>query len=165
MAEGRFVYNHDIAGLYRRINRFLVELAHSQSNGVSQVIAHDQARLQTYLDALKTFKAWVMAQPLLDLPETHPTQYMLEPDPNLPEVENESVADVMRLFLLMREELLSSQSARLSSNLTPHDDVRLSSIIDKAQNFLTNYIQVTTPLDLPESSPDESIAPAGKIGV
>lgn len=165
MAEGRFVYNHDIAGLHRRINRFVVELAMSQSNGVSQVIEHDQARLQTYLDALKTYKAWVQAVPMLDLPETHPTQYMLEADPVLPEVENESVADVMRLFILMREELLNSQSARLASTLTKHDDTRLSAIIEKAQNFLTNYIQVTTPLDLPESSPDEAMAPAGKIGV
>jgi hypothetical protein len=164
-ASDRFVYNHDVAGIHARVNRFLTEMALSQSNGTSQVIAYDQARLQSYIAAIRTYKQWVLDQPLLDLPETHPTKYPLDPDPTLPEIENESIRDVLRMLLLAREELVNGQSARMSSGLIKFDDARFSAVIDKVENFLKNYIATTTPLDFPESSPMDPMAPAGKIGV
>ena len=144
------VYNHDVAGLYRRIIRFIEELLKSVSAGGSQVNTFDQTRLQTYLDAITSYQSWVTNQPLLDLPETHPRSYQLEDPPVVPSIENESVWDVLNLLEIMRDELTSGQSARNAANLTPFDSTRLTAIVEKVQAFLTNYIIPTTPLDLPE---------------
>src|SRR5512139_1355469 len=112
MAEAtRFVYNHDVAGMHARLNRFLVEVSLSASNGASQVNSYDQTRLDTYINAIRTYMAWVTAQPQLDLPETHPRKYELDPDPVIPEIENESLRDILRMFVLAREELVNGQSA------------------------------------------------------
>jgi hypothetical protein len=159
------VYNHDIAGLYRRLNRFINELVKSESAASSQVNTFDQARLQSYLDAIRTYQSWVVGQPALDLPETHPTEYQLEDAPVVPAMENESVWDVINLLVLTREELVNGQSARMASNLNEFDNTRLTAVIDKAQAFLTSYIQPTTPLDLPESSPMRELTGPGKTGV
>jgi hypothetical protein len=161
----RFVYNHDVAGLHARLNRFLTELALSQSNGSSQVLEHDQSRLQSYIAAIRSYMGWVEAQPTLDLPETHPTTYPLDPDPAIPEIENESIRDVLRMITLAREELVNGQSARMASNFVKFDSARVRAVVDKVENFLTAYIQTTTPLDFPESSPMDAIAPSGRVGV
>jgi hypothetical protein len=161
----RIVYNHDVAGLHARMNRFLKEMALSQSNASSQMIDYDQTRLKSYIGAARTYMDWIVAQPLLDLPETHPTVYPLDVDPVLPEIENEAVRDILRMMILAREELVNGQSARMASGLIKYDEARVRAVIDKVDSFLTTYIQVVTPLDFPESSPQDPIAPAGRIGV
>ena len=62
--------NTDVYGLVRRINRFIVEIMKAQSSGVSQTISFDVARARSYLGAVVAYHDWVVAQPLLDLPET-----------------------------------------------------------------------------------------------
>lgn len=153
------VYNHDIVGIYNRMNRFIVELFRSVSANVSQMNVFDQTRLQTYLDGIRNYTAWVIAQPQLDLPETTPRKYVLEAPPAVGEVESEEVADLIRMLTLSRDELTDSQSARTGSGLIPFDQLRFMAVIDKADAFLQTYIKVTSPLDLPESSPDELIVP------
>jgi hypothetical protein len=64
--------NTDIFSLYRRINRFIVEVIKSQSSGVSQTMPFDITRVKSYTFSLRSFIAWVVAQPLLDLPDTGP---------------------------------------------------------------------------------------------
>ena len=160
-----FVYNHDVSGLHRRINRFIVELLRSVSSGVSQVNSFDQERLQSYLDAITAYHGWVVDQPQLDLPETHPRQINLNANPTVDTIENESLQDVVTLLTIARDELVSSQSSRQGSGLVPFDSARLTAIVDKVQHFLVDYIGTTTPLDLPESSPDASITPPGSTGV
>jgi len=88
-----FVYNHDVAGLHRRTNRFIEELQRSASSGGSQVSGHDMTRLGTYLQAITTYTDWVVSQPQLDLPETHPREWELDPNPTVADIENESVVD------------------------------------------------------------------------
>ncbi len=106
------VLNHDVAGLCRRVNRFIVEMQKSVSGGVADMNEFDQARLQKYLDAVRAYRNWVVAQPQLDLPETHPRPVEIGPDPETPDIENEAIRDVVYLLELCRDEMVHSQSAR-----------------------------------------------------
>lgn len=165
MADEVFVYNSDIVGLYNRINRFIEEVYKSVSSSTSQYNAFDQTRLRTYLDAIDAYHAWVMNQPHLDLPETHPRQYPLEAAPEVEDTENENVNDLLRMFSLARDELTNSQSARDGAQLNVFDSGRLKAITEKARRFLEDYIVTSTPLDLPESSPQEIVSGPGRTGV
>lgn len=160
-----FVYNHDVAGLHRRINRFVVEMAKSVSNSVSQFTQYDQDRLLSYLNAIRAYVNWVVSQPLLDLPETSPREYTLDSNPTWEVVENEAVVDVLRMLELVRDEIVHGQSARLSSSLIKYDVDRLNAIVDKIEAFINAYVATITPLDLPESSPMRSVATSGRTGV
>jgi len=159
------VYNHDIVGIQTRINRFISEVYSSVSNGTSQTSTFDQARLASYLDAIDAYIAWVIAQPQLDLPETSPRAYTLEANPAVADIENEDLADVLRLLEIARDEVIQSQSARQASGLITFDITRLSAVVTKTRNFLTTYIAKVSPLDLPESSPQDPLAAPGKKGV
>jgi hypothetical protein len=159
------IYNHDIAGLVSRMQRFMLELIGSSSAGVSMMSSYDQARLTAYLAAITTYQTWVTGAPQLDLPETNKTLWTVSPLVAVTEVENESVNDLLRILNLACLELLSSQSARLPAGLVSFDSARLTAYVTKLQNFLTAYIQVATPLDLPESSPEVPMAPQGNTGV
>lgn len=161
----QIVYNHDIIGFQTRINRFINELIKSQSSNVSQMNSFDQDRLQTYLKNIRAFHAWVTAQPQLDLPETNPTPWALEPNPETPDVENEEINDIVRMFGLARDELINSQSARVSSGLIKFDSTRFIAIVGKVETFLANFVAQVTPIDLPESSPQDPMAPTGLRGV
>ncbi len=159
------VRNHDICGLQRRLNRFIIELMKCASTSNSQMTAHDQARLKSYIAAIRGYQAWVVAQPQLDLPETSPREYPLDPDPEVPDIRNESVQDCIVLVQLARDEMVSSQSASQPSGLISFDSARLTNVIDKLESLLDTYIAVVDPLDLPESSPNAPIAEAGRTGV
>ena len=165
MASPGIVYNHDVVGIYNRMNRFLVELNKSASAGVSQTSGFDQARLSSYLTNIKGYVAWVQGQPQLDLPETHPREYVLEDKPTIGEVENEEVNDLQRIFAAARDEVIASQSARLASSLVKFDEVRILAVVTKAEAFLSAYVATLTPLDLPESSPDAPLGGPGRTGV
>ena len=159
------VYNHDIAGMYRRLNRFLVEIIKSVSSGGSQTNSFDQGRIAQYIGAIRSYHAWVMAQPQLDLPETAPRLMALAPTPEVPDIENESLWDVCNLLALARDELVNSQSARNASGLMSFDSNRFTAVVDKIENLLVEYIGQVTPLDLPESSPSQAMTGAGRVGV
>jgi len=161
----KFVYNQDIRGLASRINRFIVEMMSAASANLAAVNEFDQGRLQLYINAIRTYQTWVLSQPQMDLPETSPRQYPLDPDPAIPTVENEAIRDVIVMLELARDELINAQSARHPTGLLPFDSTRVSRVIDKVETFLTTYIAVVQPLDLPESSPSQAMGPAGKSGV
>jgi hypothetical protein len=159
------VYNQDVAGLHARINRFINEMTDSVSSGISLFTAFDQARLLSYTNAVHKYHDWVIAQPQLDLPETHPREYALKPNPVVPDIENESVKDVIRLLEVTRDELANCQSSRMPSGLVSFDSIRLVAVIKKVEAFIKDFVQVADPLDLPESSPQSLMAGAGKTGV
>jgi len=159
------VLNHDVAGLCRRVNRFIVELHKAQSANTSEMDVFDQERLQTYLDAITVYRGWVINQPQLDLPETYPREVEIGENPETPEVENESTRDAIYLMELARDELAGSQSARRASGFIGFDDRRLMALVGKTQAFLTDYIKVATPIDMPESSPARPGSGAGLGGI
>ena len=158
-------YNHDVAGLHRRINRFIIEMVKSVSNSGSMVNDWDQQRLETYLGAVRSYVDWITSQPYLDLPETSPRLIALDANPVFEPLENESVTDVVRLMEIARDEIVDSQSARQSSGLISFDERRVLGVISKIEAFVQNYIKVVTPLDLPESTPMRSISGKGNTGI
>jgi hypothetical protein len=158
-------YNADIKGLYNRINRFIQEAMFQQSSGNSQINEFDQTRLRSYLSACRTYHDHIQGAPNLDLPETHPRIYELRATPEVVELENESLNDIVRLLELCRDELLHSQSARLPVKLISFDSSRFLSIIEKCERFMADYVAVATPLDLPESSPRAAMSGPGKQGI
>lgn len=159
------VNNHDIVGLYNRINRFLVELNKAVSSQTSEMNEFDQIRLDKYLAAIDAYHGWVIGQPQLDLPETAPKLYVLEEVSEMVVVENESINDIIRILVLCRDELISSQSAREPSGLNTFDSSRLTAIVAKVRAFLDTYIRPTTPLDMPESSPKVETSGSGLVGI
>jgi hypothetical protein len=158
-------YNTDVYGLVRRMNRFIVEMALSQSSGVSKFTSYDVSRALSYINAVRTYLDWVIAQPELDLPETGPTKVKLPVSPEVPEMENESVFDLCILFEIARDELANSQSSRLSSNLIAFDVSRLTAVLDKASAFIATYATIVDPLDQPETSPMAAVTGLGRLGV
>ena len=114
MADAQQTYNHDVAGLWRRINRFIVELAKSQSNPSNQVKSYDQKRMKTYLDAITAYVDWIVSQPELDLPETHPRLIALDAPPEFTVPENESLMDAIAMLELARDETVNGQSIRVT---------------------------------------------------
>lgn len=159
------INNHDISGLHRRFDRFIYEMVKSVSNSTSMMNEFDQNRLVSYLNAIRGYVAWIVSQPQLDLPETSPRFYTLDPSPTWDLVENEAIVDVIRMLEIARDEVINSQSARMSAGLNKFDESRLIAVISKVEAFIQNYIKVITPLDLPESSPMRVAATAGKVGV
>lgn len=161
------VFNHDIVWLYDLTSRFYYEVMKSQSAPVSGMIVPDQARLESYIKTLRSAISWIQAVPLLDLPETHPRPYTLEPFPEEINVENESINVIMRLLRASSVELVNSQSARFSSRLQPFDEARFQAVLSKIETFLNDFIRKdnNVPLDLPESSPEEKVGTDGLTGV
>lgn len=157
--------NTDIFSLVRRINRFMFEMVKSQSSGVSQTMPFDLTRVNSYTASLRSYIAWVVAQPLLDLPETGPQWIDMPKSLDIPAMENESVYDICMLFEILRDELANSQSARLSTNMIVHDHTRALAIIQKIDNLVTQYIAISEPLDLPESSPRSDMTGTGRTGI
>lgn len=164
MADKAITMNTDVFSLVRRINRFIVEILKSQSSGVSQTMPFDITRVKSYTNSLRAFIGWVVAQPLLDLPETGPQPMDLPAPPVIPALENESAYDLCVLFEILREELSNSQSTRLPTNLIRYDHDRALAIINKIEAFVDTYIGLAEPLDLPESSPMHSMTGKGNLG-
>jgi hypothetical protein len=163
MAE---VLNDDVVGIYKRMNRFIVELVKSQSANVTDMNIHDQKRLQSYLDSIAFYIDWVVsADNPMDYPETHPTSTILEEVPVVPEIENPIVVDLVKLLTRARDEVTNSQSARYSTGLISHDEVRLRSVIARVQLYLDNYIKKVVPIDQPESSPRITDTGSGLTGI
>jgi len=159
------VLNHDINGMCVRVNRMAEELYKSVSSGLSHTNSFDQARWQSYINAFRTYKAWVEAQPQLDLPETHPREINVEPMVEITNVENEAINDVLNLFKILKDEMMSSQSSRMPAGLISHDSIRIDALVDKIEKLLVDYVAVIQPVDFPESSPQEIISGPGKQGV
>lgn len=160
------VQNQDVAWLYNKIRRFFVEVAKSQSATVSAMRTPDQVRLDAYLQSFKKGLNWINSQGDLDLPESHPFPMELEAFPDDVELENESANMVLRLFRVLAIELTNCQSAKVGSGLISHDIKRIAAIVTKIESFLNDYIkdEGATPLDYPESSPEEPMITDGALG-
>lgn len=157
-------YNTDVHSIVRRYNRALVEVYKSQSSGVSQTLPFDVTRIKGYLANINSFLDWIVAQPLLDCPETGPSEIPLPTNPSINYIENESAFDVMQLIMIARDEIANSQSARIPTNLVIFDFNRQKAYLKKISNLL-DFIETSEPLDLPESSPMVAMSGPGNQGV
>ena len=157
-------FNIDVHSVVRRYNRLLFEVAKAQSSGVSFTNPFDVNRLLSYIGSMRNFQSWIVSQPLLDCPETGPTEMDLPENPKMPMLENESMMDVINLIEIARDEISNSQSARMPTNLIKFDYDRQQSYLAKVEQLLT-YIAASEPLDLPESSPMSDVTGPGRMGV
>lgn len=157
-------YNIDVHSIVRRYNRILEEIMKSQSSGVSFTNPFDVNRIASYVNAMKNFQNFVVAQPLLDCPETGPTEIPLPTNPTVQTLENESMMDVVNLIEIARDEIANSQSARMPTNLLVFDKERQDSYLLKIEHMMT-YVATSEPLDLPESSPMQDVTGPGRLGV
>jgi hypothetical protein len=157
--------NHDIKALNDRLNRFIVELQQSVSANTSSMSEADTGRALSYLESIDALHDWIVSQPVLDLPETAPRVRDLMPEPEIADVENEEINDLVNLLVIGRDELVNSQSSRHASGLIGFDSERLRSLTTKARAFIEGYVTNIAPLDLPESSPREAMTPAGRAGI
>lgn len=160
-----FVFNHDVVGILNRIGRFITELIRSDSSNLNAMTAADKTRLASYFDDLDSYIAYVLANPVLDLPKTsHSVQWAIEPLDPVPSISNEDIEDEVRLLMLVHAELANSDSSSSGSGLISFDAVRVSAVVTKARNFLLNYIAKASPIDLPASSQMDAITPVAKPG-
>jgi hypothetical protein len=159
------VFNTDIFGLVRRLNRAIFELIKSASANIIDMNAFDQGRLTAYIGGLRSYVAWVVAQPQLDLPESSPDPIQIAAGPQIPaSMENDAIMDLVEMLRRARVELVNSQSARQSTGLITYDHNRFLSILNKAENFLNQYIKIVQPVDAPESTPRDSDTGTGRTG-
>ena len=158
------VLNVDVIGYHHRVNRFISETMLCQSANHSTYKTADLIRLKAALIAMRFYLDYTNKVPEQDLPETNPRTYALRPDPEVKEVENEMVNHVVQLLMLCRDEMNNSQSASYASGISPHDLKRAHDYITRIEQFLSEYVDKATPLDLPESSPRAPIQGSGKTG-
>lgn len=156
------ISNHDVIFMCSKVDRYLEEMNRSQSTGLSGIIQWDQQRINAYLDALDVALAHVRAIPIVDTPETHPHMYVVEPGPEIVNVNSEEINHLCNMFLTLRNEILHSQSAKAGSNVIEHDARRWTDLVQKCRLFMADYVATQTPEDMPESSPEEPNTRHGK---
>ena len=161
------VLNQDVAGLCERIDEVIYELQKSQSASVTDFNSFDRTRIDSYLAWLDSYVAWILAAPAVDVPETHPREYVIKEIASglTDDVENKSIRDIIRMFRSMMTEMSNAQSSRNPNGLISHDANRYSLLSGKIAAFLTNHIDQTLPVDMPESSPSSEITGAGLGGI
>jgi hypothetical protein len=159
------VYNLDVTYLADKIARYAGEVQMSVSSNVAFVNEFDMGRLQAYLDDIDAAIAYVTAQPQLDLPESHPTMNAIQPFPAMRDMESDEWDHVVRLLRSGYIELVNSQSSRLGAGLVPFDAQRVSALVAKTRAWLNDYVSKRSPMDLPETSPQQVMSPPGKLGV
>lgn len=156
------VQNMDIAGLVRRIRRFKYEVNKCVSAGLMHTTRADSDRFVSYLDSLRKYFDWMVAQPQQDLPEWHPTQIDLGESEKLEQPENEALADLITQLGALEVEMGECQSARMHTAMMAHDEKRFRDIVMKIEAFINDYIMMVQPLDMPESTPSRALTGPGK---
>jgi len=159
------VYNLDVTYLADKLARYAAEVQMSVSSNVAFVNEFDMARLHGYLTDIDSAMAYILAQPQLDLPESHPMLNPIQPFPDMRDMESDEWDHVVRLLRSGYIELVNSQSARLGAGLMPFDARRVSALVAKTRQWLTEYVSKRSPMDLPETSPQQPMSPAGRAGV
>jgi hypothetical protein len=159
------VFNLDVCYLADKVARYAAEVQLSVSSNVAFVNEFDMQRLQNYLTDIDRALAYVLDQPQLDLPESHPMLNAIQPFPDMRDLESDEWDHVVRLLRSGYIELVNSQSARLGAGLMPFDARRVTALVAKTRQWLNDYVAERSPMDLPETSPQQSMSPTGKHGV
>lgn len=159
------VYNLDVTYLADKLARYAGEVQMSVSSNVAFVNEFDMDRLQKYLTDIDRAVAYVLDQPQLDMPESHPMMHPIQPFPDVRNMESDEWDHVFRLLRAGYIEIVNSQSSRLGAGLMPFDARRITALVAKTRQWLNDYVAERSPMDLPETSPQQTMSPAGKAGV
>ena len=170
------IRNNDLVGAVERIDICVAELARSESADSGGAQIFDRARIDMYNRQIDEYMNYVVAQTgKVDVPHTYPTYYDIDYISNELNVDitNKAMRDLLRLYLQMMEQLSKSGSAGWSNGIQQHDYGRYVLIRDKIQAFLTDYVDVVTPVDMPEytsysdgtANEAQTVAQAGPLAV
>lgn len=158
-------YNIDINSISNRICRFTEEIQGFQSGNGGEMHPEDLIRLKSYLTGIRTFVTTVQQLERMDYVETNADLEPLRAMPSKVDMENESMNDINVLLRRAHSELTHSASSRQSSKLNKYDEKRLMTSIARAEALIKDYIEVVTPLDMPNSSPRTAAVGEGKTGI
>ena len=164
--EVKTVLNQDVAGLTERTDEIIFEVARSQSGNLTDMRPFDRTRIDEYNQMLNRYAVWITEAPDIDLPETHPREYVIKyiSEGVDADIENKALRDLIRMYRSVITELTNSQSARMANGLTTHDKRRFDLVMEKIAKFLTEYVDNTQPLDMPESAPSSEAVDQGFTG-
>lgn len=163
--EPTISYNLDVVYINDKMCRYAGEVIKAVSANLAHVNAFDMTRALKYLDDLDAAVAYVLAQPQLDMPETHPRERKLQPFPEVPNMENDELDHTVRLLEAARLEIINSQSGRMAAGLLPFDAAHVTALVAKNRAWLTAFVSARSPMDLPETSPQQLITGPGVGGV
>lgn len=154
-------FNTDIKTLVQQLDRYCTEINRAASGNVAMIISHDLNRFRGYIASLQGFHDFILATPNpLDLPESHPAGWSVEPMELYEPVDNPVCNSLVITLVSGRSELLSSQSAGIATGLLPFDSARFVAVLGKCTNLL-DYAENHQPEDMPESLPHY---PSVKVG-
>jgi hypothetical protein len=153
--ETKTVCNRDLAGLVERIDEIIYEIAKCQSGGLQDIRSADRSRLDQYNTKLESYVNWVMSQPQVDAPETHPSEVEIQyiTEDLFIELENKALRDLIRMLRVLMTEMACSASNRMPNSLSRFDEGRFREHLGKIRAFLTDYVDAVQPVDMPESQP------------
>lgn len=158
-------YNLDVVYLNDKLCRYAGEVIKAVSANLAHVNSFDMTRALKYLDDIDAAVKYVLDQPQLDMPETHPRERKLQAFPEVPNMENDELDHTVRLLEAARIELINSQSGRLAAGLLPFDAARVTALVAKNRQWLTTFVSERSPMDLPETSPQQLMTGHGSGGV
>lgn len=141
------VFNMDVAGYIRRLRAMKHEIINSNSAKLPHLSSHDLNRIKAHLESLSSYAAYAVGVEL-DLPKWAPTEIDLGDSLPYSHVSNHAIIDILTMVDALEMELVNSQSARQSSGLLVHDEVRLDAIADKINALIDSFISESSPLDL-----------------
>ena len=147
------IRNNDLVGAIERIDICIAELARSESADSGGAQIFDRARIDMYNQQIDEYMDYVVkVTGKVDIPHTYPTDYPIDYISNSLDVDitNKAMRDLIRLYLQMMEQLSKCGSAGWSNGIQEHDYGRYVMIRDKIASFLTDYVDVVTPVDMPE---------------
>lgn len=150
------VKNHDIIAFDRRIKGYMFQLSNSQSVDNDKLNPADLTRIKEYVEAAKDYLSWITGQDPLDLPHIHPTIVSLAPDlANNTSIKNKNILDIINHLDILRLEAIRCNSRNSANGIDDADANRLTAIITKLENLISNFVEEHDGLDTPE---DEVLA-------
>ena len=156
-----YTYNFWLQSMDVDCARYVNEMAHMGSADVSGMDEFDLERIRSYIEAMKTKRNFVEADPHRDLVETKGDTYDLLPITVLPKMEDRAMYDMCHQLNTMRQELRRSASTRMNDGLNTFDAKRWDGNMARLENYLDNYVLESTPLDTPLTSPIEQTTGVG----
>lgn len=159
------VLNPDLVGVDALYNRIMEECYHCNSSSINEINKHDKIRNLSFLSALRYKFDYLEGLDELDTPKVHPRPYATRADAVVELVENEAINELLIKYGIARDELRNSASARAGSGIKGFDLTRQRALLTDIENYLTQYVENSLPLDFVESSPRRAVSPKGKTGI
>lgn len=158
------VRNLHVRSLIERADASIVNILKCESCNSQTLRPADATRFKSYVSELRRWRAFVISEPFLDLPKSHPNVLVLDyvGQDESRHVQNRSCRDLAALFEAVIVELAESESAMLASGLQKFDDDRIVALMDQ-MDHLIEFMENDEPYDKPESSPHAPEVESGSL--